>query len=133
MGKRDIHGLLSYLDRWLVDYSGPPELVMGLERGSEQAECAVGWLTVEGPAAFGHLTLWDSGDVAIEVYDGNTAEFLLRSRGRVSTIAGLVAHLCVLVAGCAPATGAKPVAGVRDRIGSAAIGMTLSIQRRLHR
>lgn len=131
-GDQDIRGLLSYVDRWLADYSGPPELMMGLERGSERSECAVVWLTAEGPAAFGHLTLWESGDIALEIYDADTAECLLLSRGRVTAIAGLAAHLGELVAGCANPTGARSVSGVRDKIGSAAIGAAPSIQRRLH-
>ena len=118
---------------WLSDYSGPADLVLGLELGSERSDRAVGWLTAEGPAAFGHLTLWDSGDVAIEVYDYDTAEFLLRSRGRVSTITELAAHLCAFVVSCAPAARTRVVVNAGDRIGPAAIGATPSIQRRLHR
>ena len=133
IAEHDVHALLSYLDRWLADYSGPPELVVGLERASERSDCAVGWLTAEGPTAFGHLTLWDSGDVAMEVYDDDTAEFLLRSRARVSTVAELAAHLCAFVVSCTPVAGARVVVSARQRIGSAAIGATPSIQRRLHR
>ncbi len=132
-GEHDVDALLSYLGRWLADYAGPPELVVGLERGSERSDCAVGWLTAEGPAAFGHLTLWDSGDVAIEVYDDDTAEFLLRSRGRVTTVAELAAHLCAFVVSCAPVARTRVVMNVGDNVGPAAIGATPSIQRRLHR
>ena len=75
--------LLSYLASWLRDYEGPPDVMIGLERGGDPSECELGWLTGDGPAAFGNLTVWETGDVAVELYDSETAEAVLLSRGRV--------------------------------------------------
>lgn len=107
--------LLSYLRLWLRDYAGPPELVLSLDQGSVESECAVAWLTAEGPAGFGHLTLWDSGELAIEVYDGATAAVLLRHRGRVRTVADLASHLQEYVGRCALGTPRDPGDEKRDR------------------
>jgi hypothetical protein len=96
--------LLAYLRHWLNDYGGPSELVMSLERSSERSECGVAWVTAEGPDAFGHLTLWESGEVAVEVYDGATGAVLLRYRGRVRTVRELAPHLRDYVQRCCPAT-----------------------------
>lgn len=105
-------GLVAYLQRWTNDYAGPPELVISFEGGSERSECMVAWVTVEGPDGFGHLTLWESGELAIEVYDGDTAAAVLRLRSNVSAVADLGRHLHAFVSGCVRASRAEGLAGV---------------------
>ena len=100
--------LLGYLARWLRDYEGPPEVVIGLESGGDPAECRLAWLTGDGPSASGNLTVWETGDVAIELYDSATADAVLLSRGRVSGWPELAPFIASFVATCAgtPRSGA---------------------------
>ena len=100
-----------YLEMWARDYAGPPELMVSAASGAAMSEYETSWLTVEGPAAFGHLTLWGSGDVAVEIYEGASAETLLRSRFQVASIAELAGHLSAFVEGCATGFGPHVVAG----------------------
>jgi hypothetical protein len=78
--------------------------------GAATSECETSWLTVEGPAAFGHLTLWESGIVAVEIYEVASAETLLRSRLQVTSMAELASQLSAFVEGCATGFGPHLVA-----------------------
>lgn len=120
-----------YLEMWARDYAGPAELMVSAESGSEMSECATSWVTVEGPAAFGHLTLWESGELAVEIYEIATAEPLLRSRFRIASIAELADHLSALVEGCAAGFEPGMVAGT-DGIGREAAIREPSTHRRSH-
>ena len=121
-----------YLEKWARDYAGPPELMVSAASGAEMSECETSWLTVEGPAAFGHLTLWESGDVAMEIYEVASAETLLRSRSQVASIAELAAHLSVFVEGCAAGFGPHLVAGAADRSGGGTAIREPTTRRHLH-
>lgn len=92
-------GCVEWLGLWQSDYDGPPEVVLGFERTNECAECAVGWLNADGPTAFGHLTLWETGDIVAELYDLRTADLLVRRPGQVHTFAELLCHLSYFLAG----------------------------------
>jgi hypothetical protein len=100
-----------YLEMWARDYAGPPELMVSAARGAATSECETSWLTVEGPAAFGHLTLWESGIVAVEIYEVASAETLLRSRLQVTSMAELASQLSAFVEVCATGFGPCLVAG----------------------
>lgn len=89
--------MLDYLDGWVRDYQGPPEVVVGVFHGRKDGECEIRWVSAEGPSAVGNLTLWCSGEVAIEIHDSRTGADLLTHRGRVATLAELGVHLDELV------------------------------------
>jgi len=123
--------LLSYLASWLRDYQGPPDVMIGLERGGDPSECQLGWLTADGPSAFGNLTVWETGDVAVELYDRDTAEAVLLSRGRVNGWSELAPFVSRFVSVCAGTPGSGTSGHPPSSIEGVRPGQIDSLRRRL--
>lgn len=67
--------LTGWAEGWIS--SGRPDVTVTWERSPSDRDKQATWLLMQGPAAWGQITLWDSGEMAVEAMDVNTGAVVL--------------------------------------------------------
>ena len=93
---------LSFLAGWVEGWtaSGRPDLSIGWERSDDGRPKQAAWMSVQGPAAWGQLTVWESGEVAVEAMSVEAGELVLSEQLTVESEYELSAVIRRLVAVC---------------------------------
>ena len=94
--------LLSFLAGWAEGWtaSGRPDVSISWEQSADGRPKQAAWMSVQGPAAWGQLTVWESGEVAVEAMSVETGELVLSEQLAVASDYELLAIIRRLVAAC---------------------------------
>lgn len=97
--------LVGYFGAWCREYAGPPELVVGFERGNDHEGRTVGRINADGLIASGQMTIWESGDLVIEVYESDAGCSRAQVVSRVCDLADLASFMSLFVCSCVEPAG----------------------------
>lgn len=86
---------LDYLAGWAETWSMDPVSTTTLQftMGPENWDRRSAWIATESPTRMGHLTLWDSGELEIEVVDATSMEAVHAVSAVISDTESLAQHL----------------------------------------
>ncbi len=94
--------LLTFLAGWAEGWiaSARPDITVTWEEGPANRDKRATWMAVQGPAAWGQITVWESGEVAVEAMSVDTGKLLFSEHSVVSGVEGLSPLIRKLVATC---------------------------------
>lgn len=94
--------LLSFLVGWAEGWtaSGRPDISVSWEQSPADRDKRSAWMAVQGPAAWGQITVWETGEVALEAISTEHGEVVLSDHLTVSGEEQLAGAIRRLIAGC---------------------------------
>jgi hypothetical protein len=95
--------LLSFLAGWAEGWiaSGRPDVAVSWEQSADDRPKQAAWIMVQGPAAWGQLTVWESGEVSVEAMGAETGDIVMSENLDVKNEQDLLGVIRRLVAACA--------------------------------
>jgi hypothetical protein len=99
---KSLVSLLTFAEGWAEGWlaAGRGDTTVRWERSPDDRPKRAVWVSVQGNAAWGQLTVWESGEVHVEAMDTETGVLVLSDDRFVGTAAALSAELRSLVARC---------------------------------
>jgi hypothetical protein len=94
--------LLSFLTGWAEGWiaSGRPDMAVSWERSPQDRPKQSACVAVQGPAAWGQLTVWESGEVTVEAMSTESGALMLSEHLSVTSDEELLTIVRRFVATC---------------------------------
>lgn len=94
--------LLGFVAGWAEGWlaSGRADLSVTWEDSPKDRDKLATWVTIQGPVAWGQLTVWDTGEVAIEAMNVESGELIISENAQVDSTELVGQLIRKLVAAC---------------------------------
>jgi hypothetical protein len=94
--------LLGFVAGWAEGWlaSGRTDLVVAWEDSPSDRDKLATWITIQGPVAWGQLTVWETGEVTLEAMDVGSGDLIISESTRVDSTELVGQMIGRLVAAC---------------------------------
>jgi hypothetical protein len=94
--------LLGFVSGWAEGWlaSGRTDLTIAWEESPSDRDKLATWITVQGPAAWGQLTVWETGEVALEAMEVDSGDLIISENAQVDSTELVGRLIRKLVAAC---------------------------------